>query len=628
MKEKIKKINEEIKSGKHVEEIVVVTLILVATIVGFTIYRSRAIFDGTIEKRNAITIKAGLITFEVTSTNNSYDSSSKQITVSKGSEIELPLTITNKTPISAKYKLYYKLISPSTLPDGTVIAVAASKEENYDTGVLEKNSNEEKTIVIRNTGTNDITIELGVDGGYSYNELDLANGHNQLSFEKRINYYKDSSGANQPEIENTGLIPVVYDEDEDQWKVANPEEEWYDYNNQWWANAVTVSDASYRNKPAGTVLPMDVINSMWVWIPRYKYQIPSDIGSSSEITNPPQIDVEFENGTNTTGEELASCSIDATDCYYTHPAFRDGASATLLTSTQKSKGSHTGWDEELTGIWVGKFETGGTTSAPLIKPDITSLTKQTVSNQFKTSLKFAGGTMSSSGIVTFDGSDIYGLSNTVDTHMMKNTEWGAVAYLSQSKYGKNGNNNYTETDKEIYINNSSSYYTGRSYGAVNTKDVSTANGTYSYNGKSCSTTNSTTKECTGEKDILKGTGASTTGTIYGIYDMSGGAVEYVMGNWAETKDSSGFTKFPEQKYWDKYTGTSGTSITNAKAIKGDATYETMSWYSDDAVFAPSYSSWFKRGWFSNNRSNAGVFGSSYADGNAYSENTSRSVLIP
>ncbi len=34
---------------------------------------------------------------------------------------------------------------------------------------------------------------------------------------------------------------------------------------------------------------------------------------------------------------------------------------------------------------------------------------------------------------------------------MKNTEWGAVAYLSQSAYGKN--------DK-IWVNNSGSYITG------------------------------------------------------------------------------------------------------------------------------------------------------------------------
>ena len=235
--------------------------------------------------------------------------------------------------------------------------------------------------------------------------------------------------------------------------------------------------------------------------------------------------------------------------------------------------------------------------------------------------------MSSSGIVTFDGSDTYGLSNTVNTHIMKNTEWGAVAYLSQSKYGKNGNNNYTEADKEIYTNNSSKMYTGRSGGTPN--ESYTSNGTYSYNGKSCDTIDDTTKECTGEKDILKGTGASTTGTIYGIYDMSGGAFEYTMGNLEGTTVSDGFTKFPEQKYWDKYTETSGSGITSEKAIKGDATYETMKWYSDSFYFVSSTSPWFSRGGFNATSSgDAGLYYSSFNKGGTNPNSSFRSVLIP
>ena len=31
--------------------------------------------------------------------------------------------------------------------------------------------------------------------------------------------------------------------------------------------------------------------------------------------------------------------------------------------------------------------------------------------------------------------NIYGLGNDVDSHLMKNSEWGAVAYLARSKYG-------------------------------------------------------------------------------------------------------------------------------------------------------------------------------------------------
>ena len=49
----------------------------------------------------------------------------------------------------------------------------------------------------------------------------------------------------------------------------------------------------------------------------------------------------------------------------------------------------------------------------------------------------------------------YNYNRNLDSHMMKNTEWGVVAYLSHSKYGINS---------EININNNSNYITG--YSAV------------------------------------------------------------------------------------------------------------------------------------------------------------------
>ena len=52
-----------------------------------------------------------------------------------------------------------------------------------------------------------------------------------------------------------------------------------------------------------------------------------------------------------------------------------------------------------------------------------------------------------------NGTTNYGFSgSTYGTHMMKNIEWGAVAYLSQSKYGKYGNTTYSGANKEIYQN--------------------------------------------------------------------------------------------------------------------------------------------------------------------------------
>ena len=454
-------------------------------------------------------------------------------------------------------------------------------------------------------------------------------------------YYVDNSGANAPVLAS-GMIPVVYDETSGNWEVANIEEEWYNYDEQWWANAVTTSEESYRTAEVGTEIPMEDINSMWVWIPRYKYKIPSNIGSSSNVTSPPEIDVVFESGTETTGSTLSSCPITSTSCYYTHPAFRDGSKVYKTTAYDQG-----GWDEELEGIWIGKFETGteGDTCSsspseancqnvtPVIKPDVISLRHQNVSTAFDTSLKFAGGTRNTSnGTVTFSGNSTYGLTSSTDTHMIKNTEWGAVAYLSQSKYGKMGNSNYSGANKEIYINNSgniSNYntYTGRSGGSPSASG--TTYGSYSYNDKAC-----TSSTCTGSVTTNAGQGASTTGTIYGIYDMSGGAHDRTMGNWAGTVGSSGFTtsNFPGgssgSKYYEKYTGTSSISITSEKSIKGDAIYETMRWYSDYALFPYASTPWSSRGGSYFNTSRAGAFYSSSNGGTSTSSHGFRVALIP
>ena len=463
-------------------------------------------------------------------------------------------------------------------------------------------------------------------------------------------YAKISLLPNEPTLPS-GMIPVVYDATSGNWEVADTSTEWYDYYNQKWANAVTTSNSTYRTAAAGTEIPMSSINSMWVWIPRYKYKIPSNIGSSSYLTSPPEIDVVFEYSTNTTGSTLSSCPIDSSTCYYTHPAFRNGEE--VYTTTAYDQG---GWSKELSGIWVGKFETGGSATTPLIKPDIQSLRSQNVSTQFQTALKFAGGTMNTStGTVTFAGNSTYGLTSTTDTHMAKNTEWGAVAYLSQSKYGKYGNENYTGSQKEIYINNSESYYTGRSGGnkggstpinGTYTNQTSTTQyigyGFYTYDDYLLSYgTNTKSSKVAG-----KGVGASTTGTIYGIYDMSGGAYEYTMSNWNgysghDSSNNSGFTgtngdgtttsgiSFPSSKYYDKYTkGTSSNTITKEKAIKGDATYETMRWYSDSPLFVHAGYPWAIRGGVYSYTSDAGVFDSSNSYGHARSTGSVRSVLIP
>jgi len=208
---------------------------------------------------------------------------------------------------------------------------------------------------------------------------------------------------------------------------------------------------------------------------------------------------------------------------------------------------------------------------------------------------------------------------------------GAVVYLSHSQYGIN---------QEIYINNSESYYTGRSggnvggsqnalsaqFGSGSTLSRYNTYGYYTWTGQaiSLSWTIGTISDST------LGTKASTTGNITGIYDMSDGTSEYVIGNYNNTSASSGFTIFPESKYYDLYTIDLNSSCTLA-ICGGHALFETANWYSDTVNFINSNNPWFYRGALYHNDAIAGAFYSDSSYGfdffNANDRDSFRMVLI-
>ena len=348
---------------------------------------------------------------------------------------------------------------------------------------------------------------------------------------------QDTSGANAP-ILASNMIPVYYDETSDVWKKADIvnkdiETRWYNYNYRMWANAVTVKDTNrqiYLNATPGTVIPMDDITTMWVWIPRFNAVTPSGYNGGTQA-KPNAIDVTFVKQ-----NEIA---IDA---------FTFG-------------------DKELSGFWYGKFEISHTTLASnktknnlgctnetcsnangiIIKPNVNSLRNNNVSNLF-----FASRSMEKS-------ENSFGfVSSEVDTHMSKNNEWGAVAYLTQSIYGRCTS---STTCTEIGINNNSNFITGR--GAPAGSDPSTTSAAY---------------------NTTLGKNASTTNNIYGIYDMSGGTWEYVMGTKNKTLTGTGFNSLPNEKYYNNYTTSS---------YQGHALTETQGWYQDLYDFGKP--GWFMRG---------------------------------
>ena len=417
------------------------------------------------------------------------------------------------------------------------------------------------------------------------------------TFSVRINVYGQDGVTiepNAPELDSN-MIAVRYDGSN--WvKADSSTNNWYNYDKQEWANAVTVSSSTrdtYLSAPVGTTISMDDIETMWVWIPRYSYTIGSEDGanyygkqgdyldSTPTQALPGEIDVKFvsENVKDRgTAKYVVSSGIQS-NSWYTPDAFTFG-------------------DEELSGIWVGKFETsssnpsatdgGGnvTTLDAMIKPNVTSWRSINVSNIHTVATK-----VSASG-------NRYGFSESMNSHAMKNSEWAVVSYLSQSRYGKLGNENFTGANKEVYQNKSDQYITGCSYG-------SPSNGNTDYGCQYTYDNNIRTEEgMTG-----KGVGASTTGTIYGVYDMSGGAWEYVMGNYNDIAASSGFSEplTLESKYYDKYTSNNVALACNGSECLSHGLSETAGWYNDYRNMVSEEYPWLLRGYGYFNSSYAGVF---------------------
>ena len=546
---------------------------VIAILLSVGLYYTYAMFTANVSSGNVVNMDTTLkYNFDISGTQSFH--------IGKNSIASFYATINNTSNGTIYYEIYY---SPSNLTnviigevveDKTVTTTALNTSGNIDTGV-----SKDVPLVIANNSDNDIDIVIGVASGYvgntitygsngypngtkitnTYNNSDITNscegkiGDTSNCIKKYEGDTKyiyclsstetlegDPSGANRPVLAE-GMIPITYDGSK--WVKANEYgayDNWYDYGNQKWANAVMVTTAkrdTYMNADVGTTIPENDILAYYVWIPRYKYKLFN--ASYASGTSAQVIDVVFENGTSTTGNVTCTyasngaetCQNKANGNWYTHPAFTLG-------------------DTELKGIWVGKFETTGSTTAPTVKPGVSSLTSITIANMYNTGKLFR-----SKNYLTITG------ANETDTHMIKNIEWGAVAYLKQSKYGLG------VTDIVSSSNSNGVIYTGGGSGT-----------SYKTN-----------------------TGQSTTGNITGVYDMSGGADEYVMGNYNKQTGSSGLTipSIPIE-HIDIY---SGTNVSYSHL--GDAMGETARWYSD--CVDNSHRSWFARGLKTGPGGHAGVF---------------------
>ena len=341
----------------------------------------------------------------------------------------------------------------------------------------------------------------------------------------------------------------------------------YNYEENRWANAEVEIDYGEGNQK---------IKSYFVWIPRYAYRIiyfdtpdNRDAYRNGEITENEAIkdgkiigysdsrgivSIDTEGNVKKVSGET---SLNIGGKYFrVHPAFTNDV-------------ENGGWDSELPGIWVGKYETSlvnksdGNDYNPVstmivdessdyairVEQNKTFWRNVTIDNQYTSAKAY---------------------NTNLNSHMLKNSEWGAIAYLTESKYGRNG--------EEVTQNTDTSY--------------KTANGNF-----------------------MNNQNQSSTGNETGIYDLSGGVFEQVAAYYSGSTSSNlinngnslvnDYANENTKKYVTAYIGTSVSSGYKP----GDATYETSRWHGDLASFVGSRYPFFNRGgYYSGNASSgAGVF---------------------
>ena len=448
-----------------------------------------------------------------------------------------------------------------------------------------KIANLNENVKISNSKGMNGSIKYNKDGEVSYaiyndkwcvikegNDVTLSNNIDKCVI---VNPYKEEILNGAYPVLDEKMIAITYTETGIP-KVADESSEWYSYASRKWANAVVLVNNPSKTYNVGDEIEESDIAAYFVWIPRYEYTLKGDFGVNGESkANPGYVDIRFTNVSEESNGTASYIEGNPTN-YRTQDAFKFG-------------------EENLSGIWVGKFETTGSADDPTIKPGITSLINQNVSTQFETAKKI-------------------GLNNSLslETSMMKNSEWNAVAILSQSIYGRCPSDS---TCPEVSINNSSSYITGSSGGSPTASEGNTV---YAYN-------------------TSEGQTASTTMNITGVYDMSGGANERVMGvlldsdgkprSGSSTSYNSGYNgklynggteiektdgkTLPESKYYDSFTITgANTKVDLTTGCNGGKCYGTVEfdgWYGDYSNSIKPDTPWLYRGGFSNYGTGAGVW---------------------
>ena len=400
--------------------------------------------------------------------------------------------------------------------------------EGYIVTITQNNPNGRKYFVDKNGNVTEYTgkepeevPEVSDEPAFS-----RANGVIEIEFLSGRSY-NTTKTPNHP-ILKTGMTGVTYNETTGEAIDVNNSNgtDWYSYED------TSITGKENKSKWANAKVTKDGVDSYFVWIPRYAYRIiyfdtepHENEYREGTVTEEEALEkgyivgysdarglVDEEGKTPNDMQEPVTSIAVGEKKLRTHPAFE----------TDLSQG---GWSNKLEGIWVAKYEVSQSGETIKSVAGVSSYRNKTIGDMYNLG---------------------YAYDREKESHLMKNSEWGVVAYLTESKYGRNGT---------AVTSNSANYYTAGGNGA------------------------------TPVTNKLQ----STTGNEYGIFDTVGGAYEYVAGYIADSSRNTGNSfastdnttnnKTESTQYATVYQKTTSNSLTdnyniNINKIFGDATIET------------------------------------------------------
>lgn len=355
------------------------------------------------------------------------------------------LTLSNGMQLKELYMFQNKDVSSVNLSNLELEIVVLDKNisitNNNSDSIIKVDINGDGGIIVGDNKTLLFSVEpygvyidekmVALDG----NVLDISSysGTKDMFVQFYVIVGSEDLGVNEPQLLE-GMIPVKHDGTN--WIITNIGDSlWYNYSNGRWANVMLRDGAKYLdvdgvtlkdigNTPLdsliGREIPEENTGSMYVWIPRYSFKIENGM-----------VKIKYSEGL-----------VDYTDDgYMLQPAFNYARYKGGDTSNSSNYESLSSQDKYL-GMWVAKYP-AGSASVPKYASNVEEIRNFSIGEAFLKS-KLTG------------TSSTYGLQGGT-SHMMKNTEWGAVAYLTSTI----GNIESESTTGKIYgiynLNNNPEY---------------------------------------------------------------------------------------------------------------------------------------------------------------------------